>query len=498
MSSQSSATVVVEATPHLQRQNFSAHTNKSLMENVITVIADTTVAMLNASTRSTTVSSSNNIIDLNQIIQTTTVLTPRSDDANVTNGFNDNDNNLNSVVRLAKTICKDVYSPNSDEMRFQFWVSAVLLSGVALFGILGNILSMVILSRPQMKSSISAVLFGLAACDTLLIVTSVLLFSLPTVYPYTGHLFGYYYVWYPKLTLFIFPMAMAAQTASTYLTITVSFERFLVVYFPLQSRRWLNYERARIYVILILLFSFIYNIPRFLEPMVLEDQHPTYGTIYCIAGTALRNHVVYINFYVHWMYLIFICFIPFATLSFFNIMIYRQIRKANKERLRISRSEKREISLAMMLICVVIVFLVCNILALVLNMLEAFYNITLDNVNQISNLLVTINSSVNFIIYVIFGEKFKRIFFGMVCKKRMARKEEALREDSTYSGDNSQRNSGRYQRGSFIRSYKAQKRPTSMVVGAPIKQYSTQNSLERGLPQATDKMITQSWALDCS
>ncbi|XP_063708195.1 FMRFamide receptor [Culicoides brevitarsis] len=356
---------------------------------------------------------------------------------------------------------------------------------------------MLILSRPQMRSSISAVLFGLAACDTLLIFTSILLFSLPTIYPYTGQLYNYYNIWYPKLTLFVFPLAMVAQTASTYLTITVSFERFLVVYFPLQSRRWLNYERARIYVILILLFSFIYNIPRFFEPMLIEDQNPIFGNIYCIAGTALRNNVIYINFYIHWMYLIFISVIPFTTLSFFNIMIYRQIRKANKERLRISRSEKREISLAMMLICVVIVFLVCNILALVLNMIEAFYNITLDNVNQISNLLVTINSSVNFIIYVIFGDKFKRIFFGMLCKKRIARKEEALRDDSTYSGDNSQRTSGRYQRSSFIRSYKSQSRP-SPLQGSHNKHYTTQSSLEHGVPLSTGKTITHSYGLGCS
>lgn len=32
-----------------------------------------------------------------------------------------------------------------------------------------------------------------------------------------------------------------------------------------------------------------------------------------------------------------------------------------------------------------------------------------------SNLLVTINSSVNFIIYVIFGEKFKRLFLLLFC-----------------------------------------------------------------------------------
>ena len=34
---------------------------------------------------------------------------------------------------------------------------------------------------------------------------------------------------------------------------------------------------------------------------------------------------------------------------------------------------------------------------------------------QTNNLLITINSSVNFIIYCIFGEKFKRIFFKMFC-----------------------------------------------------------------------------------
>ena len=34
---------------------------------------------------------------------------------------------------------------------------------------------------------------------------------------------------------------------------------------------------------------------------------------------------------------------------------------------------------------------------------------------QTNNLLVTINSSVNFIIYCIFGHKFKRIFISLLC-----------------------------------------------------------------------------------
>lgn len=92
-----------------------------------------------------------------------------------------------------------------------------------------------------------------------------------------------------------------------------------------------------------------------------------------------------------------------------------QVRKANAERQRLSRHQRREIGLATMLLCVVIVFFLCNILALVNNILEAFHGIIIGQLVKISNLLVTINSSVNFIIYVIFGEKFKRLFLKLFC-----------------------------------------------------------------------------------
>lgn len=60
---------------------------------------------------------------------------------------------------------------------------------------------------------------------------------------------------------------------------------------------------------------------------------------------------------------------------------------------------------------------------------------------------MTINSSVNFIIYVTFGEKFKRIFLLLFCKRRTRDSPEMLPDDSSFSnGDASNRNSGRFQR----------------------------------------------------
>lgn len=92
-----------------------------------------------------------------------------------------------------------------------------------------------------------------------------------------------------------------------------------------------------------------------------------------------------------------------------------QVRRANLERARLSRLQKKEIGLATMLLCVVIVFFFCNIMALINNLIEAFYGVIYDQLVKTSNLLVTINSSVNFVVYVTFGEKFKRLFLKLFC-----------------------------------------------------------------------------------
>ena len=59
-----------------------------------------------------------------------------------------------------------------------------------------------------------------------------------------------------------------------------------------------------------------------------------------------------------------------------------------------------------MLMVVVVVFVLCNVLAMVSNMLDAF-GIEAVPVTQVSNLLVTINSSINLFIYCGFGKKFR-------------------------------------------------------------------------------------------
>ncbi len=76
---------------------------------------------------------------------------------------------------------------------FEFVVYGILLCVIGALGLVGNVISIVVLSRSQMKSSISTILIGLVTCDSLLIVTSILLFSFKSFRSgkFITHLQGY-------------------------------------------------------------------------------------------------------------------------------------------------------------------------------------------------------------------------------------------------------------------------------------------------------------------
>lgn len=97
--------------------------------------------------------------------------------ANITNAGNFNDNLASNITRNLASATKKNETLECDlELKdglFEFIICGVLLNLVSLFGILGNTISMIILSRPQMKSSINYLLIGLARCDTILITIAV-------------------------------------------------------------------------------------------------------------------------------------------------------------------------------------------------------------------------------------------------------------------------------------------------------------------------------------
>ena len=80
--------------------------------------------------------------------------------------------------------------------------------------------------------------------------------------------------------------------------------------------------------------------------------------------------------------------------------------------------EREQQTLAIMQMVVVLIFVLCNCLAMVSNILEAF-KFEAVPLTQVSNLLVTTNSSVNIFVYCAFGKRFrselKKLLKKMFC-----------------------------------------------------------------------------------
>ena len=79
----------------------------------------------------------------------------------------DLDDSNNTIIL---TSCEDTDVEGWDIV-FEFVFHGVLLNCVGMLGLVGNLLSIFILSRPQMKGSTNCILIGLATYDSILIIT---------------------------------------------------------------------------------------------------------------------------------------------------------------------------------------------------------------------------------------------------------------------------------------------------------------------------------------
>ena len=103
--------------------------------------------------------------------------------------------------------------------------------------------------------------------------------------------------------------------------------------------------------------------------------------------------------------------IPFSALAIFNMLTWLEMRRALARRAQLSAQELKEHNLATMLLMVVLVFFICNALALVVNVIELLKFVDLlYYLGILSNSLVILNSSVNILVYCTFGKKFRTVF----------------------------------------------------------------------------------------
>lgn len=323
---------------------------------------------------------------------------------------------------------------------FQYYSWGITANVVACYGIIGNILSIVVLRHRQMRNSTSYYLISLAVYDIVLLLFMSLFLALPTLYLEKDVLEGYFFA-YPYMHPFVYPVALIAQTGTVYTTLAFTVERYIAVCKPLHAANTCTMSRTKRVIMIIFVASVTYNIPRFLEYRTTENWSDYYNrTVPMIEMTEIGSNKLFKEVYFIYAYLCIMFLIPFTLLTVLNILLIRAVNKARATRNCMSSSSSKDTNLTVMLIVVINVFLGCQLPALVDNIIVAIFDhtqlecsVSWVRFTTISNLLVVLNSAINFILYCLLSKRFRRVFLKIFhFKKSEPKFKYTVRQSSIY------------------------------------------------------------------
>ncbi|ELU09644.1 hypothetical protein CAPTEDRAFT_119062 [Capitella teleta] len=315
---------------------------------------------------------------------------------------------------------------------YDFLIEAVIMGILCLFGFCGNTMSMICLSKDKSKTATPFLLISLEVADTLFLVTVLILRVLTSIHTFSDAMPSLQEA-FPYLAKFIFPCALISETATIYLTLLVTVNRYISVCMPYEASDLCSMQHARKHVILVSFFSIIYNIPRFFEYSVTTqwDSH-TNSTMPASRNTPLGENKIYQIVYGNVLYFLVMFLLPLATLIILNYKLIVALRKTKKKRAQLLRGNsesaqsRSEDDITLVLIVVVLVFVVCQMPALITQVLLTLYNrparlcpTAIFYYERISDMLVVANSSLNFLIYCFCSTKFRHILIHLVCPRSL-------------------------------------------------------------------------------
>lgn len=183
----------------------------------------------------------------------------------------------------------------------------VCVSVFGVFGMLGNVLTLCVLSRPKFKDCFHKLLFSLAFFDSLFILFGGINYS------FRGFEAGskIFTLLFPAL---IYPLSWIGLTGSIFMTFAISIERFLGICYPLKFPP--HTRKSWYYILPVVFISLIINIPRFLDAVITWDEEaPAYGP------SKLRMSPDYIKYYRTYFYITFTALLPFLFIFVLNARI---------------------------------------------------------------------------------------------------------------------------------------------------------------------------------
>ena len=304
---------------------------------------------------------------------------------------------------------------------YRIIIDIFIVSFLCIAGLIGNTLAILVLKTDSMNSTVSFSLQALAVADNCYLLSCIFIQTLKAIYECTQWMPGLIHV-FPKIEPIAWPLASMAQTTTVWITVFLTTDRYFAICKPFNKGRFCTPTRAKMVVALITCLAVIYNIPRFFEFQTIKFYDDCRNILLVVNfASKMRLNRIYFIVYKTCMFFLFRMLIPLGTLTVLNIRLIMSLRGARQSRAVLTNTScPRNDSVTFILVSVVTVFIICQLPDFILRIVvtvRAFVSFgpQLHYVNTITNLLLTLNSSVNCLIYCLTGRRFrkvlKRLFF---------------------------------------------------------------------------------------
>ena len=133
------------------------------------------------------------------------------------------------------------------------------------------------------------------------------------------------------LTIYIWPVVGMFQSVSIWLVVVISIHRYIAVLHPLKHVRYSSKKIIYTHLLLVSIFSVVFELPRFFE-MTTEDQvDPTTGKTYKIwVYTDMYYDSYYQLIYKDILTLTLKRYLPTALVAYYSVCVIRSVKKRNK------------------------------------------------------------------------------------------------------------------------------------------------------------------------
>merc|ERR1711874_475443 len=227
---------------------------------------------------------------------------------------------------------------------------------------------------------------------------------------YHHHLFPY----------FLFPFHSILLTSSIFMTISISIERYLVIFHHNYYKNRSCFCTLICHIIPVIFFAVLINIPVFFSSKVVVEDGLTR-----IDVTELRLSYEYSVYYQHWTRFLVLGVLPLILLTLLNLRIFLKIRRSNN---------RSDFTYFIITLLIVIIFIFCHLPRLALNFYEAVHSEYIGMCGPSvwslifhvfsNSLLPVINSTSNFFVYILAGgNTFRQSLIGVLRCDKDNRKE---------------------------------------------------------------------------